>query len=133
MTINTDVAQWAGEGLALVADDDDTLRTITSRMLEGLGFSVVEAEDGRQAVEIFAERADEIVVVVLDVVMPNMSGGEALRQMRQICPEVCAVMMSGQPANEVERELAGEHPSGFLSKPYGRDSFTKTIREALED
>ncbi len=132
MGINGDAEGWSGDGLALVVDDDETIRSVTSRMLQNLGFSVLTAEDGREATEIFAKHANEIVVVVLDVVMPNMGGGEALHRMRQIRPDVSAVLMSGYRQKEVRQELAKGGTSVFISKPCGRNEFTSAIREVIK-
>ena len=79
----------------LVVDDDETVRTLAKRMLERAGCTAILAEDGRQAVEIFRQQANEIDVILLDMTMPHMGGEEAFRELRRICPDVSVVLSSG--------------------------------------
>lgn len=67
-----------GGGIVLVADDEEAIRHIATRMLEQAGLTVMTASDGRQAVEVFREHADELAAVLLDLTMPEMDGEEAL-------------------------------------------------------
>ena len=78
---------WSGSGLILVVDDEESARTFAKRLLERHGFSVVTARDGREAIEVFQARCDEIVAVVLDLTMPRMGGEETFRELRRLSPD----------------------------------------------
>src|SRR5207245_7538807 len=79
--------QWRGSGTVLLADDEEGVRLVTSHMLRTLGFDVILAANGEDAVASFREKADHIVAVVLDLTMPRLSGEETLREIRRIRPE----------------------------------------------
>ena len=86
---------WSGEGLVLVVDDEETVRTLTTRMLESFEFRIITACDGREGVEQFAANAEAITAVLLDVTMPQMGGMEVLERIRAIRPDVPVLFMSG--------------------------------------
>jgi len=81
-------------------------------------FSVLTARDGREALELFREHADEIVCVLLDLTMPHMDGEEAFGEMRRLRPGVRVILCSGYNEQEVVQRIAGKSPAGFLHKPY---------------
>jgi len=89
------VDHWRGSGTILVADDESSVRRVVRRMLERYGFTVVTCADGHEAVAIFRERPDEILLVILDVTMPNMDGGKAFREIRRIRPDAKVILSSG--------------------------------------
>ena len=65
---------WRGNGTILVVDDEEHVRAVSKKMLERGGFTVITASDGREAVELFRARADEFVLVLLDLMMPHLAG-----------------------------------------------------------
>src|SRR6185436_7321019 len=85
---------WQAEGLVLVVDDDETVRTITSRMLQSFGFSVATACDGREGVDKFIA-AKDVRAVLLDLTMPKLDGEQTFQEMRRIKPGVRVLLMSG--------------------------------------
>jgi CheY-like chemotaxis protein/anti-sigma regulatory factor (Ser/Thr protein kinase) len=99
--------QPAGGGRVLLADDEDDVRGVVLAMLETLGYEVIEARDGLEAVEIFQRRSAEIDLVILDLVMPRLTGEAALRQMRRIAPAVPAILVSGYDESGRIREIVG--------------------------
>jgi CheY-like chemotaxis protein len=124
-------SQPAGAGRVLLADDEEDVRSVVHAMLETLGYEVIEARDGFEAVEIFRSRAAEIALVILDLVMPRLTGEAALRQMRQIAPAVPAILISGYDESERIRENAEAGFGGFLQKPFRRQDLGKKVRELL--
>ena len=124
--------EWRGSGTVLLVDDEETVRAVGRAMLERAGFDVLEAEDGRQALERFREAADGIACVLLDLTMPRMDGERCLRELRAIRPDVRIVLTSGYTEQEVRSRLAGERPAGFLQKPYQRAQLIGVVRRALE-
>ena len=92
--------------------------TVSKCMLEELGFDVLAAEDGREAIRIFAEHTDRIVGVVLDLTMPHMDGEETFHELRQISDQVRVLLVSGYAEEDVESRFADEPIAGFIHKPY---------------
>jgi len=118
-------------GLLLVADDEEGVRTIAKRMLEGAGFTVLTAGDGRECVDVFRERADEIAAVLLDMTMPHMDGEETFRELRQIRPDVRVILTSGYNEQEATSRFTGKGLAGFIQKPYRYDDLLAKLREIL--
>ena len=117
-------------GLVLVADDEEMVRSLVERMLRRGGFSVLTAADGRQAVQLFREHADEIACVLLDLTMPHLDGEQAFAQLRRIRPEVKVVLCSGYSEQEATARFSGKGLAGFLQKPFGMSLLDK-IQELI--
>jgi len=123
--------QPAGSGRVLLADDEPDVRGVVRAMLETLGYEVTEARDGAEAVEIIRKRAAEIDLVILDLVMPRLTGEAALAQIRRIAPRVPAILISGYDESGRIREIVAEGSGGFLQKPFRRQDLGKMARELL--
>ncbi len=120
---------WSGEGLVLVVDDEESVRTLMARMLESFQFHVIEAVDGRDAVEKYSAHAEAITAVLLDVTMPVMSGLEAFDHIRRLRPDVPVLFMSGYMSDGELRNLNGA--TDFIQKPFKLDEFQKKLRMLL--
>jgi len=120
-----------GAGRVLLADDEEDVRGVVHAMLDTLGYEVIEARDGLEAVEIFRRRAAEIDLVILDLVMPRLTGEAALRQIRRISPAVPAILVSGYDESGRIREIVAAGFGGFLQKPFRRQDLGKKVRELL--
>ncbi len=105
-------------GLALVVDDEEAVRVVAMKMLEKIGFSVLTANDGREALEVFREHADDLAFVLLDVTMPEMGGVESLAAMRRINPNVRVVLSSGYNEETIRQRFEDTSPVEFIQKPY---------------
>ncbi|MHB9061518.1 MAG: hybrid sensor histidine kinase/response regulator [Desulfobacteria bacterium] len=116
-----------GQGTILLVDDEESLLALGARMLEHLGFSVLTAADGLQAVDIYRERGKEIDLVLMDLTMPHMDGAEALGELRRLNPEVRVVLASGYGHDDVASRFEGKRLDGVLQKPYT----LANLREAL--
>jgi PAS domain S-box-containing protein len=123
----------AGAGRVLLADDEEDVRCVVRAMLETLGYEVIEARDGVEAVEIFRRRAAEIDLVILDLVMPRLTGDAALGQMRGIAPAVPAILVSGYDESGRIREIVTAGFGGFLQKPFRRQELGMKVRDLLGD
>ena len=121
----------AGAGRVLLADDEEDVRGVVHAMLDTLGYEVIEARDGLEAVEIFRRRAAEIDLVILDLVMPRLTGEAALGQIRRISPAVPAILVSGYDESGRIREIVAAGFGGFLQKPFRRQDLGKKVRELL--
>ena len=109
---------WHGFGTVLLVDDEKSIRAVCSKQLQRLGFEVLTAEDGRQAVDIYCGRKADIALVLLDLTMPHMNGEEVYRELRQINPDVRVILASGYSENDVSSRFAGKGLAGCLHKPY---------------
>jgi len=123
-------SNWSGEGLVLVVDDEESVRTLMARMLESFQFRVIDAVDGREAVEQFAIHADAITAVLLDVTMPVMSGLEAFNHIRDLRPDVPVLFMSGYMPDGELRNLH-DGATDFLQKPFKLDEFQSKLQTLL--
>ena len=122
---------WSGEGLVLVVDDEESVRTLTSRMLEAFEFRVITASDGREGVEKFTENAEAITAVLLDVTMPVMGGLEVLDRIRLIRPDVPVLFMSGYMREGQLHNL--DNATDFLQKPFKMEELQEKLRLLLSD
>ncbi|MCR9159201.1 MAG: ATP-binding protein [Nannocystaceae bacterium] len=116
--------------VVLVADDEATIRKISRLTLERAGFEVVEAEDGRRAIEVFEQHRDRIGVVLLDSLMPRMSGSEVLQEIRARRPGFPVVLSSGFLNAP---ETGPEHPTAMLPKPWKPKDLVDLVRSLLGD
>jgi PAS domain S-box-containing protein len=119
---------WKGTGTVLLVDDEETVRAIGSEMLRELGFLVVTAQDGREAVEVFKTR-DDVVIVILDLTMPHMDGEQCFRELRRLKADLKVIMSSGFNQQEVTQRFVGKGLSGFIQKPYRLSVLRDVIKE----
>jgi len=116
----------------LIADDEDMVRLVASRILELEGYEVVTAADGREAVERFEAHADELALVLLDMTMPRMSGSEAYQRMRAI-RDVPTILTSGYNEQDATSRFAGKGLAGFLQKPWTATGLLDALRAAIDN
>jgi PAS domain S-box-containing protein len=121
-----------GKGTILVVEDEPIVRRTTLAALTQYGFDVRTAENGQIAVEMFQEMADEISLVLLDVVMPVMGGEEALTQIKAIRPEVPVVICSGHNEVETVERFNRSDVAGIIKKPYTARQLVDQLKAALE-
>ena len=105
--------------VVLVVEDESSQRAEIARMVRGLGYRVRTARNGREALRCLAQHAGEIRVVLSDVIMPYMDGGELAERARDLQPGVKLVLMSGSSAGPAAEVLAAYPEVPFLSKPFG--------------
>ena len=117
-----------GSGLVLVIDDEPLVRAVVTQLLQSLGYSVVTAADGVEGVTIFEERHAELTAVLCDLVMPRMSGAEALRLMRAKAPGVPMILSSGFPRDERAGPVEARADL-FLAKPFHRTELARALAE----
>jgi PAS domain S-box-containing protein len=117
-----------GSGTVLLVDDEETIRGIGSEMLKELGFTVITACDGREALELFRSTPD-IAFVILDLTMPHMDGEQCFRELRQLDPNVKVIMSSGYNEQEVTQKFVGKGLAGFIQKPYRLSTLQDAIRK----
>ncbi|HPF60107.1 MAG TPA: ATP-binding protein [Candidatus Competibacteraceae bacterium] len=124
-------SEWRGAGTVLLVDDEESVRSLGTRMLERIGFQSLVATDGQEALELYEARSKDIVLVLLDLTMPCMDGEEAFQHLRKINSKVRVVMTSGYTETEIAPRFAGKRLCGFLQKPYTLDTLTMCLRDVL--
>jgi CheY-like chemotaxis protein len=127
-----EVMTFRGEGVALVVDDDQGVREAASRLLEFFGFSVLQAVDGRHGTEVFRQHESEIVIVILDMTMPEMNGEETFREIRRVRSDVPVILTSGYNEIEATRRFTAKGLAGFLQKPFTPKELTQKLALALK-
>jgi len=120
-----------GGGTVLLVEDEAAMRKMAKTMLTFMGYTVLEAADGAEAVEIFQQHKDEIQCVLCDLTMPGMDGWETLAALRKLSPGIPVVLTSGYDKAQV---MSGDHPEWpqvFLSKPYMLKGLSDAIHLAM--
>jgi DNA-binding NtrC family response regulator len=117
--------------LILVIDDEDMLRDVLKEVLEMVGFSALFASSGREGIQLFRENIERIHLVLLDVLMPEMSGLETHKQIKEIDPDMKFIFMSGFPDKNALslRELSDDYV--FVKKPFSVKEIITQIRQVL--
>jgi signal transduction histidine kinase/ActR/RegA family two-component response regulator len=124
-------APWQSEGTILLVDDVRAVRTVAGKMLQHLGFTVIMARDGQEALEKYRANGADITAVLLDMKMPHMSGPEVFREIRRINPEACVILSSGHKKMDATSTLTGEGLAGFIQKPYRINTLQSTLNNIL--
>lgn len=118
-------------GMILLVDDDEILLEVTREILETAGYRVLTATGGRQALELFEAWRDEIDLVMLDMIMPGIGGGETFRELKKLDPGVSVIIISGYSLPDEVRELLAQGCKGFLQKPVLVHEMFRKIRQAI--
>ena len=117
--------------VVLVVDDEETVRTVSAHMLRRVGFDVLTAEDGRDALELFKKHPEQIDCVLLDLAMPHMDGRETLRELRRIQPGIRVLFTSGYNEQTANDEFAGVQLTDFIQKPYRSVELVNAVQKVL--
>jgi signal transduction histidine kinase/ActR/RegA family two-component response regulator len=132
--------EWAPEQPAatrplrvLIADDERNVRLSLGLLLRTGGHEVIECADGHQAVRAHEADADRIDVVILDLMMPDMSGKEVLARMRELTPNLPVIVSSGFSAGSDLEELRGDPAVFYLAKPYSAEQLERALAEACNE
>jgi len=121
-----------GTETVLLVDDEDMLIDIGRQMLEALGYQVMVARTGQEAVEIYAKHQDSIDMVLLDMIMPDMGGAQACDRMKEINPDGKILVASGYSAEAEARRTLARGCDGFIQKPFSLKQLSKKIRGILD-
>jgi PAS domain S-box-containing protein len=115
-------------GTILIVDDEETVQAVAARMLEALGFAVLLASDGLQALQIYAQKRDTITAVLMDLTMPHLDGEEAFRELRRMDPHVRVLLMSGYNEQDAIARFVGKGLAGFIQKPFNVNDLKESLR-----
>ena len=124
---------WRGEGLVMVVDDEEVVRRTASAALERLGFEVIVAADGCEALTLIEARGREVQLVLLDMTMPKMDGLETFLELKRIDPDLKVILSSGYNEQEATNRFTGEGLAGFIQKPYSSKKLAELIRGVLKE
>jgi PAS domain S-box-containing protein len=119
-------------GTILIVDDQDMILTVARDMLKALGYQVYAAQGGQEALGIFSEKKDSIDVVILDMIMPSMSGSETFDKLRAISPHAKVILSSGYSINGQATEIMKRGCNGFIQKPFNIKELSQKIQEVLD-
>jgi CheY-like chemotaxis protein len=126
-----DLPMGHGE-LVLLVDDELAIREITGATLEIYGYRVMTANDGAEAIALYAQHKNEIAAVVTDMMMPFMDGQATIRALQKLDPEAKIIAVSGLMQNHKADEVANNGKVIFLHKPYTTEKLLKTLRKLLK-
>lgn len=127
----SDIISRGSETLLLI-DDEEVILQVGQPMLESLGYKVMTALDGKTAVEIFRQFSGEIALVILDVIMPGMSGGEIFDALKAINPRVQVLLASGYSLSGQAEEILSRGCVGFIQKPFSLEQLSVRLRDILD-
>ena len=119
-------------GTILVVDDEEAVRSLVRRMLERLGFAVLEAADGAEAESVFRDHHQALAGVVLDLSMPRVDGVEALARLRAIQPSARVILASGFDRDDSLRRFTSERPTTFIHKPFRFSQLRAVLADVLD-
>ena len=122
-----------GAGTILLVDDEEFNRILNGEILETLGYQIILAEDGQEAVEIFKEKHTEIDIVLMDMIMPEMNGSEAFYKMKEIDKNCHVIIASGYTKDERIEELLGNGVKGFIRKPYKISEISQVLDKVYKE
>ena len=122
-----------GKGTVLLVDDEEMVLEAGKELLNHLGYEVLLAENGREALELYKKNQDKIDLVLLDMVMPVMGGGEAFDRMKEINTDVKVLLSSGYSIEGEAREILKRGCDAFIPKPFKLEQLSQKLREILDE
>ena len=120
-----------GSGTLLVVDDEELVLDVAVNMLEKLGYTALKAQNGTEAVDLFRAHKDEIKMVVLDIIMPDMGGSDVYDQIKMINPDVKVLLSSGYSVDGQAIELLERGCDGFMQKPFTMEELSGKVEQIL--
>lgn len=128
---NNDAPDGGSETILLV-DDDESILVLARRILTRAGYKVLEATNGKNALQIYAKHADEIDLIILDLIMPEMGGVQCLKEILGINPSAKALIASGYLTDGAIDEALEQGAKGYVDKPYEMKKFLDAVRATLD-
>jgi signal transduction histidine kinase/CheY-like chemotaxis protein len=121
-----------GSETILVVDDEEMVLNVASQMLRQLGYEVMTASSGEEALDIYLAHRSKIHLVVLDIIMPGMDGGETYDRLKRFEPGIKVLLSSGYSIDDAAMEIMQRGCNGFLQKPFNFERLSKKVREVLD-
>ena len=129
MVVNEEIVE--GEGTILLVDDEEMIINVAEEMIRALGYDVITASDGQEALDIYHKQKKRIDMVILDLIMPGMSGGETFDQLKEINTDVKVLLASGYSINGQASSIMKRGCNGFIQKPFSIQEFSQKISEII--
>jgi PAS domain S-box-containing protein len=120
-----------GETILLI-DDEEVVLIVTRRILRMLGYSVITASSGPEALEVYRSRRDEISLVILDIIMPGMGGREVFERLRRMNSQIRVILSSGYSLEGQAQDIMDQGAAAFIQKPFNPGNLSDKIREVLD-
>jgi two-component system cell cycle sensor histidine kinase/response regulator CckA len=120
-----------GQGTLLLVDDEDVILEVAQEYLNLLGYNVLLAKGGKAAIDIYQQKKDEIDMVLLDMVMPDLSGGDTYDRVKEINPHVKVLLSSGYSIDGQARDIINRGCNGFIQKPFTLKDLSYKLKEVL--
>ena len=117
-----------GNETVLLIDDEDMIIDVAKQLLEKMGYTVLIARSGKEAVETYEKNKDEIDIVILDMIMPEISGGETFDRLKSINPRIKVLLSSGYSIDGQAAEILKRGCDGFIQKPFKISELSESIR-----
>lgn len=124
-------SRFSADPTVLIVDDEETPRTVTCRMVRALGYEARAAHDGREALRYIEQHPGEVRLLLADLVMPYMDGGELAERARDLHPRLPIVLMSTKPEGDAADLLAGYPDLPFLEKPFTTETLYRVLTPML--
>jgi CheY-like chemotaxis protein len=121
-----------GTGTVLLVDDEEMVLDVGLKLLESLGYTVLSAKSGSDAVKTYEEKKEQIDMVILDLIMPQMGGGETFDRLKEISPDVRVLLSSGYSIDGQAKEILKRGCDGFIQKPFSIEELSGKISEMLD-
>jgi PAS domain S-box-containing protein len=122
-----------GQGTVLLVDDEAMIIEVAQTMLDKLGYRVLTAGSGKEALDLYEKQREEIDLVILDMIMPGMGGGKTFDRLKAIDGNVRILLSSGYSINGQAQEILDRGCSGFIQKPFAMEELSRKVREALDE
>lgn len=130
--ISADNAKSNKQSVILIADDDDLCLDVGVKMLQKLGYEVLDARDGKETIEVFCDNKNEIDLVILDMKMPH-NGSTTFDQIKKINADVRVLIASGYTEDQRIREMKKQGCYGFIQKPFSIRTLSEQVTSALNN
>ncbi len=123
----------SGTETILLVEDEDVVRELCQELLSSFGYQVMTAGNGKEALEIYRREGEKISLVILDLIMPEMDGGQCLKEILRIYPQAKVLIASGYSENEFETRRLLTGAKHFVSKPYDLKELLHSVRDILDN
>jgi PAS domain S-box-containing protein len=130
--IETTTQTHGGSETILLVDDEKAVLETTGELISSLGYRLYTAGSGQEAIAVYKEKEGEIDMIILDMIMPGLSGGTTFNLLREINPQVRVLLCSGYSIDGQAKEILNQGCKGFLQKPFKFEELSRKIRESLE-
>jgi len=128
-----DTKMHKGEGTVLLVDDEEIIINVGKPMLQKIGYRTLVAKSGNEALKIYQQKKGRISLVILDMIMPEMGGGETYDRLKAINPEIKVLLSTGYSINGQAAEILKRGCNGFIQKPFNMEELSQKIKSVLDD